>query len=101
MVRKLPSGADVELELQPENERLAIRAGRSDFALPTLPASDFQTMSGDVGATGFELDAGDLRRLIDKTRFAISTEETRYYLNGVYLHAAEGEDRPGAADRRH
>ena len=92
VVRKLPSGADVELELQPENERLAIRAGRSNFALPTLPASDFQTMSGDVGATRFEVDAADLRRLIDKTRFAISTEETRYYLNGVYLHAADGED---------
>ncbi|NBC20306.1 MAG: DNA polymerase III subunit beta [Alphaproteobacteria bacterium] len=92
VIRKLPSGADVELELQPENERLAIRAGRSDFALPTLPASDFQTMAGDVGATRFELDAGELRRLIDKTRFAISTEETRYYLNGVYLHAADGQE---------
>ena len=94
VVRKLPSGSDVELDLQPENQRLTLRAGRSNFALPTLPASDFQTMSGDVGATGFEMDAADLRRLIDKTRFAISTEETRYYLNGVYLHAAEGETGP-------
>ncbi len=92
VVRKLPSGADVEFELQPENQRLAIRAGRSNFALPTLPASDFQTMTGDAGATRLELDAADLRRLIDKTRFAISTEETRYYLNGVYLHAGDGND---------
>jgi len=89
VVRKLPNGADVELELQNDNNRLAIRSGRSNFALPTLPASDFQTMAtGDSGAS-FEVDAADLRRLIDKTRFAISTEETRYYLNGIYLHGAE------------
>ena len=91
VVRKLPAGADVELELNPENKRLSIRSGRSQFALPTLPASDFQTMTGDDSAIQFKVEAGDLRRLIDKTRFAISTEETRYYLNGVYLHVADGE----------
>ncbi|MCZ4296592.1 DNA polymerase III subunit beta [Henriciella marina] len=91
VVRKLPSGADVELELNPENRRLTIRSGRANFALPTLPASDFQTMTGDDGAVTFDVEAADLRRLIDKTRFAISTEETRYYLNGVYLHTADGE----------
>ncbi|MCW9001771.1 MAG: DNA polymerase III subunit beta, partial [Rhodospirillales bacterium] len=80
---------EVELEVQPDNQRLLITAGRSHFELPTLPASDFQTMSSDDGATSFSLDAKDLARLIDKTRFAISTEETRYYLNGIYLHAAE------------
>ena len=90
VVRKLPAGADVELELNPENRRLTIRSGRSNFALPTLPATDFQTMTGDDDAVSFDVDAADLRRLIDKTRFAISTEETRYYLNGVYLHIADG-----------
>ncbi|GAB5457053.1 MAG: DNA polymerase III subunit beta [Henriciella sp.] len=89
VIRKLPSGADVELELNPENRQLAIRSGRSAFSLPTLPADDFQTMKADEDAVSFDIDASDLRRLIDKTRFAISTEETRYYLNGVYLHAAE------------
>ncbi|WP_300394753.1 DNA polymerase III subunit beta [Henriciella sp.] len=91
VVRKLPAGSDVELELNPENRRLSIRSGRSQFALPTLPATDFQTMTGDDSAVKFDVDAGELRRLIDKTRFAISTEETRYYLNGVYLHVADGE----------
>ncbi len=91
VVRKLPSGADVEMELSGENGRLTIRSGRSNFELPTLPASDFQTMASDGEGTAFEMDAADLRRLIDKTRFAISTEETRYYLNGIYLHAAENE----------
>lgn len=90
VVRKLSSGAEVELEFLPENQRLAVRAGSaSNYELPTLPASDFQTMSSGEGATVFDIDAADLRRLIDKTRFAISTEETRYYLNGVYLHATD------------
>lgn len=89
VIRKLPTGADVELELNPENRQLAIRSGRSKFSLPTLPAGDFQTMTPDEDATEFDLEAANLRRLIDKTRFAISTEETRYYLNGVYLHTAD------------
>ncbi len=92
VVRKLPESAAVELEFKPENQRLSIQAGRSRFALPTLPASDFQTMSRDQGSVQFGVDANDLKRLIDKTRFAISTEETRYYLNGIYLHIHDGED---------
>ena len=74
VVRKLPAGADIELELNSENRQLAIRSGRSKFSLPTLPAGDFQTMVPDEDATEFEIEAADLRRLIDKTRFAISTE---------------------------
>lgn len=91
VVRKLPSGADVEMELS-GNGRLTIRSGRSNFELPTLPASDFQTMANDESGTVFEVSAADLRRLIDKTRFAISTEETRYYLNGIYLHTTDNEN---------
>ena len=91
VIRKLPSGSDIEMEMQTENQRLVLRAGRSHFELPTLPASDFQTMASDEGATKFSVDAADLARLIDKTKFAISTEETRYYLNGIYLHGAEDD----------
>lgn len=91
VVRKLPSGADIELELQSDNERLVLRSGRSRFALPTLPASDFMTLSADAGGVEFELAAADLKRLIEKTKFAMSTEETRYYLNGIYLHIVENE----------
>lgn len=91
VVRKLPNGSDIEMELSGSNQRLNIRSGRSNFELPTLPASDFQTMASDNSGTTFDLDAADLRRLIDKTKFAISTEETRYYLNGIYLHATEND----------
>ncbi|KCZ56352.1 DNA polymerase III subunit beta [Hyphomonas beringensis] len=92
VVRKLPAGSEVVLEVQPSSSRLQITAGRSNFELPTLPADDFQTMNSDDGATKFSLDAKDFARLIDKTRFAISTEETRYYLNGVYLHGAKTDE---------
>ncbi|MFN3228635.1 MAG: DNA polymerase III subunit beta [Asticcacaulis sp.] len=86
IVRKLPDGADVELRFSGEDPRLTIRAGRSSFALPVLPAGDFPVMSADAEGASFSLMKEDLIRLIDKTRFAVSTEETRYYLNGLYLH---------------
>jgi DNA polymerase-3 subunit beta len=89
IVRKLPDGAQVELKRDPEKERLTLRSGQSRFQLQTLAPEDFPDLAaGEFGHT-FALAAEDLKRLIDKTRFAISTEETRYYLNGIYLHAAQ------------
>jgi len=88
IVRKLPEGAQVVLESSGERAALAIRAGRSRFTLQTLPESDFPDLAPGEMTHKFTLKAGDLKRLIDKTQFAISTEETRYYLNGIYLHAA-------------
>jgi DNA polymerase-3 subunit beta len=86
IVRKLPDGADVELRYAGDDPRLSVSAGRSRFALPVLPAGDFPVMSSEGLSVRYTLMKEDLARLIDKTRFAISTEETRYYLNGLYLH---------------
>src|SRR3954467_5528419 len=86
IVRKLPDGADVSLSFSGDDPRLVIQAGRSRFNLPVLPAGDFPVMSSDGLSGRVSVDTNDLIRLIDKTRFAISTEETRYYLNGLYLH---------------
>jgi DNA polymerase III subunit beta len=88
IVRKLPEGAQIALESSGDRAALAIRAGRSRFTLQTLPESDFPDLSAGEMTHKFTLKAGELKRLIDKTQFAISTEETRYYLNGIYLHAA-------------
>ena len=88
IVRKLPEGSQVILESSGERAALAIRAGRSRFTLQTLPESDFPDLAPGEMTHKFTLKAGELKRLIDKTQFAISTEETRYYLNGIYLHAA-------------
>ena len=87
IVRKLPEGADVSLSYTGEDPRLTVQAGRSRFNLPVLPAGDFPVMSSEGLADAVSIDTSDLIRLIDKTRFAISTEETRYYLNGLYLHS--------------
>jgi DNA polymerase-3 subunit beta len=86
IVRKLPEGADVALAFTGEDPRLLVQAGRSRFSLPVLPAGDFPVMSSEGLAGRMSVDVNDLIRLIDKTRFAISAEETRYYLNGMYLH---------------
>lgn len=89
VVRKLPEGSRIQIDRSESGAELTLRAGRSTFDLPCLPAADFPTMTDEGLEHSFEVKAGDLRRLIDKTRFAISTEETRYYLNGVFLHALE------------
>jgi DNA polymerase III subunit beta len=88
IVRKLPEGSQVVLESSSDRAVLAIRAGRSRFTLQTLPESDFPDLAAGDMTHKFALAAADLKRLIDKTQFAISTEETRYYLNGIYLHVA-------------
>jgi DNA polymerase-3 subunit beta len=88
IVRKLPEGSQVVLESSSDRAGLAIRAGRSRFTLQTLPESDFPDLAAGDMTHKFTLGAADLKRLIDKTQFAISTEETRYYLNGIYLHSA-------------
>jgi DNA polymerase III subunit beta len=86
IVRKLPEGAQVVIEGSGDRAVLSIRAGRSRFTLQTLPESDFPDLAAGEMSHKFTLAAADLKRLIDKTQFAISTEETRYYLNGIYLH---------------
>src|SRR5882762_2293216 len=87
IVRKLPEGAQIVLESSGDRAMIAIRAGRTRFTLQTLPESDFPDLAAGELTHKFTVGAVDLKRLIDKTQFAISTEETRYYLNGIYLHA--------------
>lgn len=94
IVRKLPDGSLVQLADDPHAGRLSVQAGRSSFSLATLPREDFPVMASSEYQVNFAARAADLRRLFEKTRFAISNEETRYYLNGVYLHVAEGADGP-------
>ncbi|MCL2469632.1 MAG: DNA polymerase III subunit beta [Alphaproteobacteria bacterium] len=96
IVRKLPDGSQVELAAesgkgQAATTQLVLRAGRSHFKLGCLPVEDFPKMPEGDHTHKFSLAADDLADLIDKTRFAISTEETRYYLNGIYLHATQAE----------
>ena len=89
IVRKLPEGAQVSFETQGEGGQMLIRSGRSRFTLQALPEADFPDLAAGDLPHRFSLPAANLKSLIDKTQFAISTEETRYYLNGIYLHTLD------------
>lgn len=91
IVRKLPDGALVSLTADTAAGRLTVEAGRSNFSLATLPKEDFPVMATSEYESNFSAAAAVLRRLFDKSKFAISTEETRYYLNGVYMHVADAD----------
>ena len=87
IVKKLPDGAEVTITVA--DGTATVQAGRSNFTLPTLPVEDFPTFSASELPVHFALTTADMRHQIDTTRFAISTEETRYYLNGIYFHKSD------------
>ena len=87
IVRKMPEGSQVQLVL--DGGHVVVTAGRSRFRLPALPIDDFPRITTGELPISFAIPAKTLKQIIDKTRFAISTEETRYYLNGIYLHATD------------
>lgn len=89
IVRKLPDGALVTITDDGASGRMSVDAGRSNFSLATLPKEDFPVMASSEYEANFAAPAPVLRRLFDKSKFAISTEETRYYLNGVYMHVSD------------
>ncbi len=93
IVRKLPEGAQVSLDMTGETGQMTLRSGRSRFNLQSLPESDFPDVTSGEFSHKFILTPADLKRLIGKTQFAISSEETRYYLNGIYIHAVELDGR--------
>ncbi len=94
IVRKLPDGVMVEISHAEGEGVLHLRAGRFATSLNALPIEDFPAMTAGSLGHRFALSASVLRAMIDRSRFAISTEETRYYLNGIYLHATESEGAP-------
>ena len=93
IVRKLPDGAEVSLDTG-DGQQLALKSGRSRFTLQILPEADFPDLTTGEFPVRFSLPAATLKKLIDRTQFAISTEETRYYLNGIYLHAVTVGKKP-------
>jgi DNA polymerase-3 subunit beta len=96
IVRKLPEGSQVELTAA--EGKMRVVAGRSRFNLSTLPRDDFPVIAEGDLPTRFELPAATLREIIEKTRFAISSEETRYYLMGIFFHVVDDQLRAAATD---
>jgi DNA polymerase III subunit beta len=89
IVRKLPDGSEVLLATNPDGSSMTVASGRSKFSLQCLPEADFPDLTAGTFSHTFKLKAADLKMLIDRTQFAISTEETRYYLNGIFFHTIE------------
>ena len=92
IIRKLPDSSEITLSKEDNQDHLTIRSGKSNFKLQTLPRSDFPEISDNEFSHSFTIVSGELYRLIEKTRFAISNEETRYYLNGIYFHESKPTD---------
>ena len=94
IVRKLPDSVTITFKVNPENGRISLDAGRSGFTLPYLPKDDFPLMVSSDTGTEFSMPASDLKLILDKNKFAISQEETRYYLGGIYFHTDYDEANP-------
>ena len=88
IVKRLPSGSEVMMTMEEDENEIILKCGRSKFNLSTLKTDDFPIISDNDLSTNFVLSADELIRIIDKTKFAVSNEETRYYLNGIFLHKA-------------
>lgn len=91
IVRKLPDGSQIEFEVKAGDSKATIKSGKSRFTLSVLSSDDFPVMAEGDLPHSFTITAAECEALVEKTRFAVSTEETRYYLNGVYLHAADDD----------
>lgn len=91
IIRKLPGGSEVMLAVDSDTSTMKISSGRSQFTLQMLPVEDFPDISTGEFSHSFSMATGEIRKLIEHTQFAISTEETRYYLNGIFLHTVEEE----------
>lgn len=93
IVRKVPDGAMIALEVT-QHGQITVRSGRSRFTLQTLPSVDYPDITHGTMPCVFDVPSANLKRLIDKTQFAVSTEETRYYLNGIFVHMRVADNAP-------
>jgi DNA polymerase-3 subunit beta len=92
IITKIPEGVMVSMELSNEGDRLAISAGKAQFSLACLNADAFPDMTRVDDGVTFTLESTNLRNTLSKALFAVSTEETRQYLNGVYMHVSNDGD---------
>jgi len=93
---KVPKGALIEIEQ--DGYFLNVKAGRFKTKLATMPADDYPVFASNSYSVSFDLAANDMKRLLDKPRFAVSDDESKYYLNGVYLHVMDGQLKAVATD---
>ena len=96
IVRMLPDGVDIAVNL--EGEKLTVSSGRSRYTLATLPATDFPATDQFETIENAEIQEDKIKRLLDKTSFAMANQDVRYYLNGLLFEFREGALRTVATD---
>lgn len=94
--KSLPDGADLQFSVA--DGKATVRSGRSRFTLATLPAREFPNIEDSIGTHQFTLKQSELRRLIERTGFAMAQQDVRYYLNGMYWELRAGRLRAVATD---
>ena len=92
ILRRLKPNSNVELSLLNKN-KLKLVSGNSKFNLLCLPSDNFPLIEKDIEQKKFEVTPQKLLRLLNKTKISISNDETRHYLNGIYLHKAKLENK--------
>ena len=92
ILRKLEANADVELSLQSTN-KLKLVSGNSKFNLLCMPSDNYPVSDEDIKQKTFEISSQKLLKLLNKTKISISNDETRHYLNGIYMHKIINKDK--------
>lgn len=94
--KSLPDESSINFRI--EEGKAIVRAGRSRFTLATLPAADFPNVEDGEGSLSFAVSQNKLRRIIERTGFAMAQQDVRYYLNGMLLEINAGQLRAVATD---
>jgi len=94
--KSLPDGSQLDFNL--DGDKLILKSGRSRFTLSTIVANDFPSIEHGNGLQSFAVKQGDLKRLIDRTSFAMAQQDVRYYLNGMLWELSEQRLRLVATD---
>ncbi len=94
--KSLPEGSDIHFSAQ--DGKVTVKSGRSRFTLSTLPAREFPNVEDSMGTHQFTVKQGQLKRLIDRTGFAMAQQDVRYYLNGMLWELKSKQLRVVATD---
>ena len=94
--KSLPEGSDIEFSVQ--ESKVKVKSGRSRFTLSTLPAREFPNVEDSMGTHQLTIKQGQLKRLIDRTGFAMAQQDVRYYLNGMLWEINDKQLRVVATD---
>jgi DNA polymerase-3 subunit beta len=92
IVKKIPDDKIITVNLDQENSQLKIEYDKSKFSIPSLDTEEFPILGDDDMDIEFEMPAVELAKLIDNTKFAMATDETRHYINGIFLHSIKDEE---------